>query len=255
MRMTLPAADTAIEVRDVVKRYRLYHYRPASLKRAVIERGRTRYELVEALKGLTFTVRKGESVAVIGSNASGKSSLLALLARVYRPTSGTITVTGRVATMLELSGGFHPDVTGLENIQFMGPLLGIGRREMERRAQTITDFAELGEYIDAPVRTYSSGMIMRLGFSIAVHADPDVLLIDEVLAVGDESFQHKCYAKLEELLRARTTIVFVSHDMAAVRRICRRTLWLDQGVLAADGGTEEVVEEYLRAVESRGRLA
>jgi ABC-type polysaccharide/polyol phosphate transport system ATPase subunit len=251
--MSVPeTTDTAIEVRALVKRYRLYHYRPASLKRAVIERGRTRYESVEALKGISFTVRTGESVAVIGSNASGKSSLLALLGKVYRPTSGEVIVNGRIGTMLELSGGFHPDVTGLENIQFMGPLLGIGRREMERRAQQITDFAELGEYIDAPVRTYSSGMIMRLGFAISVHADADVLLIDEVLAVGDEAFQHKGHAKLEELLRAGTTILFVSHDMAAVRRLCHRTIWLDHGTIAADGETNRVVQAYLDSVKSDG---
>ncbi len=243
----------AIVVEGLWKTFRLVHYRPKSIKTALLSFRRTRSEEVVALRDVSFRVQHGESVAVIGRNGSGKSTLLATLCRVYRPTRGFVYVEGRVAPMLELGGGFHPDLTGEENVHLFCAMMGLDHAATKARLPDIVSFAELEEFIDAPVRTYSSGMIMRLGFSIAVQIDPDVLLIDEVLAVGDEHFQHKCLRKIQECQRQGKTIFFVSHDMNAVRRVTQRTLWLQDGVVRRDGPTEAVVAEYLRVTSEEDR--
>jgi ABC-type polysaccharide/polyol phosphate transport system ATPase subunit len=236
----------AIEVENLTKVFHVLH-RESSVKSAAIKRILRRMpqrsEFV-ALRDISFKVPKGQTVGVIGRNGSGKSTLLTLLSRIYRPTSGTIKVRGRVATLLELGAGFHPEFTGLENIFLNGVILGMPRAELEKRLPQIIEFAGLEEFIDSPVKHYSSGMTARLGFAVAVNLDPDVLLVDEVLAVGDADFQEKCYRKIEEFKRRGVTIFFVSHNMDAMRRICDRVLWIEDHVLKRDGATAEVIAEY-----------
>lgn len=236
----------AIEVENLTKVFHVLH-RERSVKsaaiKAVLRRFPHRSEFV-ALRDISFAIPKGQTVGVVGSNGSGKSTLLTLLARIYRPTKGTIKVHGRVATLLELGAGFHPEFTGIENIFLNGVILGMPRDELENRLPQIVEFAGLEEFIDTPVKHYSSGMITRLGFSVAVHLEPDVLLVDEVLAVGDQQFQEKCYDKIEEFKKRGVTIFFVSHDMRAIRRVSDRVLWIDDHTLREDGPTAEVIEKY-----------
>ncbi len=235
----------AIVVRELHKKFKLVHESRSTLKSLLLSFSTRRPEDVGALKGISFSVAPGETVAVIGRNGSGKSTLLGLMARVYRPTSGTVTMNGRVSCLLELGAGFHPELTGIENIYLNGSILGMSRKDIANRFDEIVAFAELEQFIDAPIRTYSSGMVMRLGFSIAIQVDPDILLVDEVLAVGDERFQRKCYEKVRELQKAGRTIVFVSHDLVAVREVASRAIWLDSGVIRADGDVETVLAAYL----------
>ncbi len=246
-------ATVAIRAEQLTKEFRLTHQPYSSLKGLLLSFLPRRVEHIVALNAICFTVYRGETVAVIGQNGSGKSTLLGLIARVYRPTSGTLEVNGRVAPLLELGAGFHPDLTGLENIYFNGVILGLSRRQISERLDAIIQFAELEEYIDAPVRTYSSGMLMRLGFAVAAHVDADILLVDEVLAVGDAHFQQKCYRKIREFQQQGRTILFVSHDMAAVRQIAPRALWLDKGILRADGDSETVVAQYLQSLTAEAK--
>jgi len=199
------------------------------------------------LRNVNLSVEAGQTVAIVGQNGAGKSTLLGILSKVYRPTSGEVIINGRVSALLELGAGFHPDLTGIENIYLNASILGLSRKEVRRRMGDIVEFAELGEWIDAPIRTYSSGMVMRLGFAIAVQVDPDILLIDEVLAVGDEAFQQKCYRKVQEFQKVGKTIVFVSHDMEAIRAVAHRAVWLDRGEVRADNGVEEVLAAYLES--------
>lgn len=240
---------TSIEVEKVSKTFRVMH-REASVKAAAFRWMRFQFARAEefvALHDVSFAVPRGQTVGVIGSNGSGKSTLLALLARIYRPTSGRIAVRGRVATLLELGAGFHPEFTGIENVFLNGVILGLDRAEIERRLPAIIDFAEIGEFMDTKVKHFSSGMITRLGFSVAVHVEPDVLLVDEVLAVGDAQFQEKCYAKIEEFKERGVTIFFVSHDMRAIDRVSDRVLWLDNHMLRVDGPAGCVIEAYAAA--------
>jgi ABC-type polysaccharide/polyol phosphate transport system ATPase subunit len=246
----LDAGLPLIEARGLVKEFRVAHHQ-GSLKRLVLSFGRTRWDRHQALRGIDLSVWAGETVALIGRNGSGKSTLLSLIGKIYRPTAGVLAVRGRVSPLLELGAGFVWDLTGLENIYLNGAILGIPRKRLNYLADDIIEFAELREAIDTPIRTYSSGMLMRLGFSIAVHAESEILLVDEVLAVGDEAFQEKCYEQIERFQDMRRTILFVSHDMEAVRRVAPRTVWLHNGVLRADGPTEAVVPQYLSAAHER----
>ena len=214
------------------------------LFRSHLFRNRTSYYKFEALKGVSFTIGDGESVGIVGRNGSGKSTLLKIIAGVYRPTSGVLKVSGKVAALIELGAGFHSDLTGRENILLNGLLLGLSKREIQAREQQIVEFAELGEFIDSPVKQYSTGMFMRLGFAIATEVDPDILLIDEILAVGDAAFQMKCQARIDDFRRQGKTVVFVSHDALAVRRICARALLIQDGRLLADGTPDQVLEQY-----------
>ena len=198
-----------------------------------------------ALRDVNFSVYGGEAVGIIGENGSGKSTTLKMIARILEPTSGSVNVRGKVSALLELGTGFHPDLTGRENIFLNGSLLGISRKEMQRRYDAIVSFAELSEFIDTPIKHYSSGMVMRLAFAVAINVDPDILLTDEVLAVGDEAFQRKCLDYIAGLRRAGVTIVFVSHALDAVRSLCSRAIWLDHGQVVADGLSSEVVDRYL----------
>jgi ABC-type polysaccharide/polyol phosphate transport system ATPase subunit len=247
----MSARAPAISVRGASKVYRRYARRDhGTLKSALLggRRGRAGEGGVVALDDVSFSVAAGEALGVIGSNGSGKSTLLRLLAGIVRPTRGSVAVEGRLAALLELGAGFHPEISGRENIEITGLLLGLTKREIAERFDAVVRFAGVEEFLDAPVKTYSSGMAVRLGFAIAAHSDPDVLLVDEVLAVGDEAFAHRALEKFSEFERAGKTLVFVSHDLALVAERCRRAIWLEHGRLAADGASGEVVARYRERV-------
>ena len=230
----------------VVQRFRLIQERPDTLREAFAHlfRKKVSYHDFEALKGVSFVIGEGETVAIIGRNGSGKSTILKIIAGVYRPTAGEVRVSGHVGALIELGAGFHADLTGRENIILNGLLMGLSKHEIQSKEQKILDFAELGDFIDSPVKQYSSGMFMRLGFAVATEIDPDILLIDEILAVGDESFQRKCAARIDDFRRRGKTIIFVSHSLAAVRKLCHRAILIDSGVLLADGPVDDVAGEY-----------
>ena len=238
----------AVELCGVSKTFRLCHGRNRSLKSAVLSFRRRNYENLVALDDVSLSVKPGETLAVIGKNGSGKSTLLRLLGKVYRPTRGSILVRGQVSALLELGAGLHPELTGMENIFLNGAILGLRTKEIRRRLDDILEFSELGKFIDSPLKSYSNGMIMRLGFSVAVQVDPDVLLVDEVIAVGDEAFQEKCYHKIEEFQKAGKAIIFVSHDLQAVRKVASRAIWLNGGRIQTDGAVDRTIEAYLASV-------
>lgn len=233
-----------IQIRDLKKSFRLNTSGSASLKTALLWWKRRGQQKLDVLKGISFEVHPGECVAVVGKNGAGKSTLLSLLARVYKPSSGSVEMQGRIAPLLELGAGFHADLTGYENIFFNGVILGLTRQEMRERTEEIIDFSEIRDHIHAPTRTYSSGMLARLGFSVAVHIDADILLVDEVLAVGDYEFERKCYAKIDEFRARGGTILFVSHQMDAVRRVADRCIWLKDGEIHRVGPPDQIIGEY-----------
>ncbi len=246
----------AVVFEDVSKHFVLQHERDRSFQELVVNMVRRLRQPREredfwALRDVSFAVETGETLGIIGENGSGKSTTLKLISRILEPTRGCIEVNGRVSALLELGAGFHPDLTGRENIYLNGSILGFSRREIRRQAQDIIEFAEMQHFIDIPVKHYSSGMFMRLGFAIAIHVDPDILLTDEVLAVGDESFQRKCLEKISELQSEGKTILFVSHSMDAVRSLCTRVLWLHQGRVQAIGPVEQVVDAYLLFIHEK----
>jgi ABC-type polysaccharide/polyol phosphate transport system ATPase subunit len=247
----------AVEVRDVRKLYRRYGRRKnfGTLKSALLG-GRLLADLrpdasFEALESVSFELPAGRTLGIVGRNGSGKSTLLKLIAGIGRPTSGTIEVRGRVSALIELGAGFHPEISGRENVFINGMMLGLSKREVAARFDDIVRFSGIGEFIDAPVKAYSSGMYMRLGFAVAVHVDPDVLLVDEVLAVGDESFTHKCLDRFAELKRLGKTIVLVTHQLDLVTRLCDEALWLDGGRVRSHGDPKRVVDAYLLDVAAR----
>jgi lipopolysaccharide transport system ATP-binding protein len=231
---------------NVVQRFRVIRERPDTLREtfAHLFQRRTSYYDFEALKGVSFDVGNGEAVGIVGRNGSGKSTILRIIAGVYCPTGGVVRVSGKVAALIELGAGFHPDLTGRENIILNGLLLGLTKHEVQRREGRILDFAELGQFIDSPVKQYSSGMFMRLGFAVATEVDPDILLMDEILAVGDSAFQRKCLERIDGFHRQGKTIFMVSHSASNIRRFCHRALWINDGVLQADGPVDEVVARY-----------
>jgi ABC-type polysaccharide/polyol phosphate transport system ATPase subunit len=239
------AGPTRVRFENVVQRFRVIRERPDTLREAFtrVFRYGSHYHDFEALKGISFEISDGEMVGIVGRNGSGKSTTLKIIAGVYRPTSGVVTVSGKVAALIELGAGFHADLTGRENIVLNGLLLGLSKREIRAREEQILDFAEVGEFIDSPIKQYSSGMVVRLGFAIAMEVDPDILLIDEILSVGDAAFQQKCLARIDEF-RRRKTIVYVSHSAASVRELCTRALLLHEGVLVADGPPDQVIARY-----------
>jgi ABC-type polysaccharide/polyol phosphate transport system ATPase subunit len=246
--------DFAIQVRDVHKVYRRYSRRKrfATLKSALLS-GSVLKDLrpdavFEALKGVSFDVAKGKTFGIVGRNGSGKSTMLKLIAGIGKPTAGSVRVQGRVSALIELGAGFHPEISGRENVYINGLMLGLSRREIADRFDEIVRFAELDDFIDAPVKTYSSGMYMRLGFAVAINVDPDVLLVDEVLAVGDEAFTHKCLDKFAEFRRRGRTILLVTHSLDLVTRFCDQALWLDSGAVKAQGDPKRVIDAYLMDV-------
>ncbi len=239
--------STVIRFEHVSKRFRLNHHSRTlqELLLAPFRRGQVEEEFWP-LRDISFTVEQGETVGIIGPNGVGKSTILKLIARILEPTSGTITTRGRIGTLLELGAGFHPDLTGRENIYLNGAVLGMSKEEITRKFDSIVAFAELGPFIDMPVKHYSSGMYVRLGFAIAIHAEPDILLVDEVLAVGDAAFQRKCLEQIDSMRTEQgVTILFVSHAVEAVRAVCSRALWLEESRLRANGPVDVVVSQYL----------
>ncbi len=247
-----------ITVDQVSKRYRLSQLGAKSFREEVVRLGRrlvarrTPVETEEfyALRDVSFEIERGEAVGFIGPNGSGKSTILKLLARIVYPTRGRVAVRGSVASLIEVGAGFHPELTGRENIFLYGSIMGMKQAEVRAGFDSIIDFAELQRFIDTPVKRYSSGMYVRLGFAVAAHINPGVLLLDEVLAVGDASFQSKCMRRIEELRRDRMTIVFVSHDMTAVRRLCDRVFFLRNGEIRASGAPGEVIGNYYDTIEN-----
>jgi ABC-type polysaccharide/polyol phosphate transport system ATPase subunit len=240
----------AIELQNVSKEFVVIH-RERSVKSAVISTVRrllmwqsTRKERLLALEDVSFGIPRGQTVGVVGANGQGKSTLLALLARIYRPTSGTVTVRGRIASLLELEAGFQPDFTGYENIYLNGVIMGLSHAELDQRLQGIANFAGIEEQLTQQVKHYSSGMKARLGFAIAAHVGPDVLLVDEVLAVGDAEFQERCFQKIEEFKRDGVTIFVVSHDLRALRRVCDRILWIEEHRIKMDDDAATVLDVY-----------
>ncbi len=248
--MTAPA----VVARDVAKVYRRFLHKNQfkTLKSALLTGSLltdlTPDETFTALSGVSFEVPRGTTFGVIGENGSGKSTLLKLMAGITKPTRGTLTVEGRISALIELGAGFHPEISGRENVAINGIMLGLTRREIDERFDEIVDFAELRPFIDAPVKTYSSGMYMRLGFAVAIHVDPDVLLVDEVLAVGDEGFTRKCLDKIGEFRRRGKTILLVSHSLGLVEKMCDDVLWLRKGAVADHGDAKRVVDAYLTYV-------
>jgi ABC-type polysaccharide/polyol phosphate transport system ATPase subunit len=244
--MTTPA----IELTDVTKVYRRYGGRRFStLKSALLQRSLLRdlkpTETFAALQNVSFRVQQGQTLGVIGRNGSGKSTALKLVAGITKPTSGKVSVQGRISALIELGAGFHPEISGRENVFINGIMLGLTRRDVQQRFDEIVEFAEMAEFIDAPVKTYSSGMYMRLGFSVAIHVNPDVLLVDEVLAVGDEGFTHKCLDKFAEFKRRNKTILLVTHALAMVERFCDDAVWLDAGQKRGEGDPTRVIGAYM----------
>ncbi|MBR1376730.1 MAG: ABC transporter ATP-binding protein [Bacilli bacterium] len=240
--------DVIIRVRNMTKNFKLYYDKPNTLKERLVFWNKKSEERT-VLKNINLDIKKGETVALIGVNGSGKSTLLKLMTKIIYPTKGKITIKGKLTSLLELGAGFHPDFTGRENIYFNASIFGLTKKEINNRLNDIIEFSELGELIDSPVRTYSSGMYMRLAFSVAINVDAEILLIDEILAVGDQHFQDKCFEKLEELKNSDKTIVIVTHDLNAVKKLCTRAVWINQGEVRMDGNPKEVIEEYLKVCD------
>ncbi|MCX7975279.1 MAG: ABC transporter ATP-binding protein [Candidatus Aminicenantes bacterium] len=247
----------AIEVNNVTRIYQKYsaRHRFQTFKSALLKgdlfRALKPDELVTALDGVSFQVRKGETFGIIGENGSGKSTLLKIIAGITKPTSGSVKTDGKISALIELGAGFHPEISGRENIFINGIMLGLSKKEIQDKFNEIVRFAELEDFIDAPVKTYSSGMYMRLGFSIAINVNPDILLVDEVLAVGDAAFVPKCLDRIDDFRRRRKTILFVSHDLATVKKICDRVAWLKAGKIMTIGDPSRVVDAYLQDVVER----
>lgn len=245
--------ERAVIVENVSRRFLVPHVKVTTLKGKVlgIIRGqKVTYDEFWALRDVSFSVGKGDIVGIIGPNGSGKSTLLRVIAGIYRPSSGRVVTQGRVCGLLELGIGFHGDLSGRDNIFLNASLFGLTRKEVEAKYDQIVEFAELGDFIDAPLRTYSTGMTTRLAFSIAIQVQADVLLLDEVLAVGDQHFMNKCVQHMRKILQSGTTILYVSHDLAAVREMCPRAIWLDRGQVVMDGPAEEVVGAYSTSVQA-----
>lgn len=236
----------SIEIQDVYKTFNVYLDKANSLKEKLLFWQRNKKEVREVLKGINLNIKKGEAVALIGVNGSGKSTLLKLMTKIIYPNKGKIITHGKLTSLLELGAGFHPDFSGRENIYFNASIFGLNKKQINERIEQIIEFSELEKYIDNPVRTYSSGMFMRLAFAVAINVDADILLVDEILSVGDQHFQEKCLNKMKELKTEGKTMVFVTHNLESAKELCDRTVWLHQGVIKMDGATDEVIEEYLK---------
>lgn len=246
-------SENAIEIRNMSKSFKVQYDHAKTLKDLLVShhRGKTERHLV--LDNISLDIKKGETVGLIGTNGSGKSTLLKLMTKIIYPTSGTVETNGKLTSLLELGAGFHPDFTGRENIYFNAAIFGLTEEEIDKRVDDIIAFSELGEAIDEPIRTYSSGMYMRLAFSVAINVDADILLIDEILAVGDQNFQNKCYAKLRELRDSDRTIVIVSHSLDVVKHLCNRVIWIYNTHVQMDGEPGPVIDAYLKQISLDAR--
>ena len=239
-------SDIAIKVEHVYKIFEVYMDKANSLKEKLLFWNRNKKEKREVLQDINLEIKKGEAVALIGVNGSGKSTLLKLMTKIIYPNKGKIETNGKLTSLLELGAGFHPDFSGRENIYFNASIFGLTKKQIDDRLNDIIEFSELGSYIDNPVRTYSSGMYMRLAFSVAINVDADILLVDEILSVGDQHFQEKCIEKMKELKKAGKTMVFVTHSLSSARELCDRAIWLHKGHIRLDGETNKVIDEYLK---------
>src|SRR5271166_3666232 len=238
--------SVVVRVENVTQRFRVIHERPDSLRELFSKflRHRVSYHVLDAVKDVSLDVPRGQMLGLIGRNGSGKSTLLKIIAGVYKPTAGRVHINGTIAPLIELGAGFHHELTGRENILLNGLLMGYSKKQMREREQSIIDFAEIGEFIDAPIKQYSSGMHTRLAFAVATEVNPQILILDEVLAVGDAAFQEKCFARIQDFRQAGKTIIFVSHAMPSVVRFCDRAILLEKGSIVADGDPTEVAEIY-----------
>lgn len=241
-------SDVAVRVENVSKSFRMYHERNQTIKSAVMRRRRSVHEDFWALKDVSFDVPAGSTFGLIGSNGSGKSTLLKCLANIYYPNAGSITHSGRIAAMLEVGSGFHSELSGRENIFLNGSILGMTKKEIQRKYDEIVDFSGVEQFIDQPVKNYSSGMYVRLGFAVAINVDPDILVVDEVLAVGDAEFQERCFQKFADFKKQGKTVILVSHSMGTVRSMCDQAAWLNHGTLMASGDAEPTIQAYLDSV-------
>ena len=237
--------EYAICVKNVYKNFNVYLDKANTLKERLLFFYRNKKEKREVLKNINLNIKKGETVALIGTNGSGKSTLLKLMTKILYPNSGIIEINGKLTSLLELGAGFHPDFSGRENIYFNASIFGLTKKEIDDRLENIIEFSELKNYIDNPIRTYSSGMYMRLAFAVAINVNADILLVDEILSVGDEHFQNKCIEKMLELKNEGKTMVFVTHSMESVKKLCSRAVWLYNGNIQMDGNSEEVIKEYV----------
>lgn len=244
-------ADNVIEVHDITKSFKVYYDKGRTLKERLVTPERNKTETRWVLKGISFDVKKGEAIGLIGKNGCGKSTTLKLLTRIIYPDSGCIELKGRVSSLLELGAGFHPDMSGRENIYLNAAIFGLTKKEIDKKIDEIIKFSELEDFIENPVRTYSSGMYMRLAFAVAINVEADILLIDEILAVGDISFQKKCFEKLKEIKRAGTSIVIVSHSLDQIEKICDRCIWIENGIIKEAGHSKKISEDYLIDMESK----
>ena len=241
--------DYAICVKDVYKSFNVYLDKANTIKEKLLFLSRNRKEKREVLKGINLNIKKGEAVALIGTNGSGKSTLLKLMTKILYPNSGTIEINGKLTSLLELGAGFHPDFSGRENIYFNASIFGLTKKEIDEKLNDIIEFSELENFIDNPIRTYSSGMYMRLAFSVAINVNADILLVDEILSVGDEHFQNKCIEKMLELKRQGMTMVFVTHSMNSVKKLCNRAVWLYNGEIRMDGDSNDVIKKYVEVTK------
>ena len=237
--------EYAIEVQDVYKTFDVYLDKANSIKEKLLFWKRNRKEIREVLKGINLNIKKGEAVALIGVNGSGKSTLLKLMTKIIYPNKGKIITRGKSTSLLELGAGFHADFSGRENIYFNASIFGLTKKEIDDRLEQIIEFSELRDYIDNPVRTYSSGMFMRLAFAVAINVDADILLVDEILSVGDQHFQAKCINKMKELKKEGKTMVFVTHSLGSAQELCDRSIWLSNGIIKMDGDTNAIIEKYI----------
>ena len=247
--------ENAIEVRHMTKKFNVYNDKANTLKEKMLFWKRGDKEVRTVLKDINLDIKKGDTVALIGTNGSGKSTLLKLMTKIIYPTSGKVETAGKLTSLLELGAGFHPDFSGRENIYFNASIFGMSKEEIDKRLDDIISFSELEEFIDNPVRTYSSGMYMRLAFSVAINVDADILLIDEILAVGDQRFQDKCFDRLTQLKNSDKTIVIVTHNLNSIKKLCNRAIWIKDGIVNMDGKTDEVVDEYLKEVTGEEKWA
>lgn len=237
--------EYVIDVDNVYKSFNVYYDKTNTIKEKLLFWKSSKKEKREILKGINLKIKKGEIVGLIGVNGSGKSTLLKLMTQIIYPDKGKLTTYGKLTSLLELGAGFHPDFSGRENIYFNASIFGLTRKEIDDRIEQIIEFSELQDFIDNPVRTYSSGMYMRLAFSVAINVDAEILLIDEILSVGDEHFQEKCFRKIEELKTEGKTIVFVTHGMGSVKRFCTRAVWLHEGKIKMDGDIDKIIDSYV----------
>ncbi|OOM68778.1 ABC transporter ATP-binding protein [Clostridium sp. BL-8] len=240
-----------IKVDNVYKSFKVYYDKGSTLKEKLLFKNRNKHEVHRVLKGVSLSINKGEVVGLIGENGSGKSTLLKLMTKIIYPDKGNINIKGKVSSLLELGAGFHPDMTGRENIYTNASIFGLTKKEIDRRLNKIIEFSELGEFIDNPVRTYSSGMYMRLAFSVAINVDAEILLVDEILAVGDAAFQSKCFKKMQEIKNQGTTIVIVSHDLSSIEKLCDKAVWIDEGYKKIESRPHDAIAQYLDKIMNK----